>query len=83
MTKWSIVMALPHIALFGLVGFLAACSPPPVLDTGTRIPPSNEVIKLLPLDGLLAQANGGVADEASAKALAARAARLRARAVSN
>ena len=83
MTKWSIVMALPHIALFGLVGFLAACSPPPVLDAGRRIPQSDEVIRLLPLDELLAQTNGRVADEASAKALAARAARLRARAVSN
>ena len=72
-------MALPQIAIFGVLALLVGCSPPPGSEAGTRIPPSDQPVELLPLDGLLAQSAGGVADEASAAALAARAARLRAR----
>lgn len=63
----------------GLLIMLAACSQPPGLKAGPDIPPSNQPIELLPLDGLLAQANGATANDATAAALAARAARLRAR----
>ena len=73
-------MALPQIAIFGVLALLVGCSPPPGPEAGTRIPPSDQPVVLLPLDGLLAQSAGGVADDASAAALAARAARLRARA---
>lgn len=59
---------------------LVACNAPPGSESGSRIPPSNQTIKLLPLDALLAQAKGGTANDASAAALAARAARLRAQA---
>jgi hypothetical protein len=75
-------MPLPRISLcaFGMLWLLAACNPPPGLEAGAVIPPSNQPVELLPLDELLAQAEGGVADDASAAALAERAAELRARA---
>ena len=73
-------MALPQIAIIGTLTMLIGCSPPPGSEAGSRIPPSDQPVVLLPLDGLLAQSAGGVADEASAAALAARAARLRAQA---
>ena len=80
---WSVLVALPRIALGGVLALLAACSPPPGLEAGARIPPSDQPLDLLPLDGLLAQANGGDASDAAAKALAARAKLLRARAAEN
>lgn len=58
---------------------LVACTAPPGLDAGQRIAPSNQPVELLPLDQLLEQAKGGAATDASAAALAARAADLRAR----
>jgi hypothetical protein len=73
-------MALPRLFILGWLVLLAACSPPPDFGAGTRIPPSDQPVELLPLDDLLAQANAGTTDEAAAAALAARAARLRARA---
>ena len=69
--------------LCAMLLLLAACNAPPGLDAGSYIPPSNHPIELLPLDGLLAQTIGGTATETSADALAARAARLRARAAAN
>jgi hypothetical protein len=69
--------------LCALLLLLTACSVPPGLEAGQRIPPSNQPVQLLPLDELLAQANGGTANDASAAALAARAARLRARSGAN
>jgi hypothetical protein len=74
-------MPLPRTLLCacGVLWLLAACNAPPGLEAGAVLPPSNQPVELLPLDELLAQANGGAADDASAAALAARAAQLRAR----
>lgn len=63
--------------------FLTGCGAPPGLDAGRRIPPSNQPIELLPLNSLLVDANSGILNDATAAALAARAARLRARAAAN
>lgn len=57
---------------------LTACAPLPGTEAGLRIAPSDQPVELLPLDALLAQADAGVANDATAAALAARAARLRA-----
>ena len=78
-------MALTRIlpSTWGMLVLLAACNPPPGLEAGARIAPSNQPVELRPLDALLAQAQGGVADDASAAALAARAALLKARAAAN
>jgi hypothetical protein len=69
--------------VWGLLILVSACSAPPGLEAGARIPPSSQPVNLLPLDALLAQAQGGAASDASAAALAARAARLRAQAGAN
>lgn len=76
-------MPLPRVALSGVLVLLAACSPPPGLEAGARIPASDQPIGLLPLDGLVAQAAAGNANDATANALAARAAALRAKAEAN
>lgn len=78
-------MALTPIlpSVCGLLVLLTACTPPPGLEAGARIPPSNQPVELLPLNELLAQAQGGVPVDASAADLAARAARLRARVAGN
>lgn len=68
------------VCAFGLCLALGACTPFPGLEAGARLPASTDPVVLLPLDELVAQANGGVADDATATDLAARAARLRARA---
>lgn len=60
--------------------WLGACTSFPGLEAGSVMPASDEEVKLLPLDDLLAQAGGDVANDATAADLAARAARLRARA---
>jgi hypothetical protein len=73
-------MALPRLFIFGCLALLIGCSPPPGLEAGNRLPPSDLPVELLPLYDLLAQANAGTTDEAAAAALATRAARLRARA---
>ena len=76
----------PNLAspiLCAVLLLLTACNAPPALNAGSFIPPSNQPIELLPLDALLAQARSGTANETSAAALAARAARLRARAAAN
>lgn len=76
-------MARPQISstacAFLLV--LSACNKPPGVEAGGRITPSDQPVQLLPLDKLLAQAQSGAASDATAAALVARAARLRARAV--
>ena len=72
---------LPMFCVLLVLG--SACSAPPGLTAGKRIPPSDQPVALLPLDDVLAQAQGGVTDEAMAADLAARAARLRARAAAN
>ena len=78
-------MPLPRLALFhsGLLVLVCACTAPPGLEAGSRIQPSDKPVKLLPLDEVLTQAQGGVASDASSADLAARAARLRARALAN
>ncbi len=78
-------MSRPIMSLIGggLLATLAACSHPPGLEAGPRILPSDQPVELLPLDGLLAQADGGSASDATAAALAARAAGLRARVAAN
>lgn len=78
-------MCQPRLSLCAGVVFVmfAACSTPPGLEAGQRIPLSNQTVELLPLDGLLAQASGGAANDATAATLAARAARLRARAAAD
>lgn len=74
-------MALIRFApcMCALLFLLSACNPPPGVEAGARIAPSDQPVRLLPLDELVAQANGGTANDASAAALAARAARLRGR----
>lgn len=67
----------------GVMVMFAACSTPPGLEAGRRIPLSNQTVELLPLDGLLAQANAGAANVATAATLTARAVRLRARAAAD
>ncbi len=78
-------MPLRQLLLCGICAVLMGCNPPPGLESGARIPKSDKVVTLLPLDDLLAQANAGTgaATDASAAALAARAARLRARAAAD
>lgn len=66
---------------FGLFLALGACTTFPGLESGATLPPSSDPVALLPLDQLIAQADIGVTDDDSAAThLAARAARLRARA---
>jgi hypothetical protein len=64
----------------GLFILMSACARFPGLEAGAELPISTEPVVLLPLDALLAQANGGSVDETTAADLAARAAQLRARA---
>lgn len=59
---------------------LGACSSFPGLEAGSAVPASDQEVKLLPLDELLAQAGDDAATDATAAELAARAAQLRARA---
>lgn len=73
-------MPLARFVGCALFALLTACSPPPGLEAGAPIPPSDQPVELLPLDGLLVQASGGVANDATAAALAERASRLRAKA---
>ena len=74
------IALLRHILISGgLLAMVSACSPPPGLEAGNRIASSNQPVILLPLDEILVQAEGGAANDASAAALAARAAQLRAR----
>jgi hypothetical protein len=78
-------MPFRQLLLCGMCAVLTGCNPPPGLEAGARIPKSDKVVTLLPLDDLLAEANAGAgaATDASAAALAARAAQLRARAAAN
>jgi hypothetical protein len=78
-------MPLPRTLLCscGALLLLSACNAPPGLEAGAVLPPSNQPVELLPLGELLAQADSGVANDASAAALAARAAQLRARVGAN
>lgn len=75
-------MAMPKPSLIALGALLwfGACTSFPELEAGSGLPASDAPVHLLPLDELLAQAGGGVANDATAADLAARAARLRARA---
>ncbi len=63
-----------------LLFLMSACTRFPGLEAGAELPISTEPVVLLPLDALLAQANGGRVDDTTAASLAARAAQLRARA---
>ena len=76
-------MVLPRIAIVCLLACVGGCSPPPGLESGARIMPSDEPVALLPLEGLVSQSESGAFNDASADELAARAARLRARAAVN
>ena len=78
-------MAQPRFSLgmCGLLLALAACNAPPGSEAGPRIPPSDEPLVLLPMDEILAQTSDSKANDTSAAALAARAAKLRARAGAN
>jgi hypothetical protein len=76
-------MPLPRLLLCGAMAALMGCNAPPGLEAGARIPPSDQPVRLLPLEDVLIGANSGTANDASAAALAARAARLRARAAAN
>ncbi len=78
-------MALPRLllCLSCLLPVLAACSTPPGLEAGAPLATSDEPVALLPLDEILAQAEGAVASDETAAALAARAAALRAKASAN
>ena len=82
MTEWSRLLVHIKLAICacGLCLALGACTTFPGLEAGARLPPSTEPVVLLPLDELVAQAKGGVADDTTAADLAASAARLRARA---
>jgi hypothetical protein len=72
--------ARPSIpALLLLTMLVAACDAPADLGPAARTQASPDPV-LLPLDGLLAQATGAAITPATAGGLAARAARLRARA---
>lgn len=78
-------MALPKRSLTALTAlvWLAACASFPGLEAGAALPASDAPVELLPLDDLLVQAGAGAANDASAAELAARAARLRARAAAS
>lgn len=78
-------MARPKLTIcsIGLLFALNACTTFPGLEAGANIPVSTEPVVLLPLDQLITQANGGAVDDGTATDLAARAARLRARAAAS
>ncbi len=67
-------------ALVGAVLALAACAQFPQVDALPALGPDAAPPALLPLDGLLAQAEGPAVAEAAGAALLARAERLKARA---
>lgn len=76
---------MPKLTLIAMMAlaWLGACASFPGLEAGSPLPPSTEPVVLLPLDQLIAQANGGIATDATAAELAARAAALRTRAVAS
>ena len=75
-------MARPRILICvcGILLWLVACGNPPGLEAGSVLSASDQEVVLLPLDELLVQAGETTANDTSANTLAARAARLRARA---
>ena len=76
-------MPVSRLLLCGVIAALMGCNAPPGSEAGARIAPSGKPVTLLPLEDLLVDANAGTANDASAAALAARAARLRAKAAAN